>query len=125
MPRKNTKNIATLNAQHAESVPVFFPDLSTIASLPCPAGISTEYPTSIEGGLWWLSVPAGKTVWLHHTPMTPAEEADFALLQERGLPITGPIYFPMAFDQGEFGHLVPDGAEVIVHLVRQKNEGAQ
>ncbi|WP_417582909.1 hypothetical protein [Pelagibacterium sp.] len=123
MPAKNTKTIKTMQSQSGHAVGVFFPDLSSIQRLELEAGVNSQFPPTTEGGVWYLYVPAGKTALLIDGPMSVAEEQDINLVLARAMPIVGPVYFPVAFDEGNYGYLVPDGAAFEVHCARVANNG--
>jgi hypothetical protein len=124
MSAENTKTIRTLEADtDGNAVAVFFPDRSTFSRLTLEAGVNTQFPPTTEGGAWFVFVPAGKTALLIDGPMSVEEEADINLVLDRAWPIVGPIYYPVGFDEGDYGHLVPDGAGFSVHVARSKNNG--
>jgi len=129
MPAKNTKTIKTLESQSGSSIGVFFPDLSTIQRLSLVAAENTQFPPTAdgaaapEGGVWYLYVPAGKSVLLIDGPMSNGESEDIDLVLARAWPIQGPIYYPVAFEDGDYGYIVPDGVGFDVHVCRGKNNG--
>lgn len=129
MPAKNTKTIKTMQSQSGHAIGVFFPDLSKAQAIALEAATNAQFPPTSdgadapEGGIWWISVPAGQTVLLIDTPMSVAEAEDVELVRARAWPITGPIHYPVAFDEGDYGYLVPDGAGFTVHVVPNRNNG--
>lgn len=129
MSAKNTKTIKTLQSQSGNAVAVFFPDLSTAQRLQLETAANTQFPptlegaTAPEGGVWFVFVPSGKTALLIDRPMSVDEESNSNLVLARAWPIVGPIYYPVAFEAGDYGYLVPDGLGFPVHVVRGKNNG--
>ena len=129
MPRKDTKTVETLQSQSGDAVAVFFPDLSRAQSLTLEAAANTQFPPTAEGatetvgGIWWLSVPAGKSVLMIDTPMSVEEAEDIELVRARAWPITGPIQYPVGFENSDYCYLVPDGVGFDVSIVPNKLNG--
>lgn len=129
MSAKTTKTIKTMQSQSGHPIGVFFPDMSKAQVLSLEAAANMQFPPNAEGadapegGIWWMAVPSGKTVLMIGEPMSVAEAEDINLVRARAWPIVGPIYYPVAFDDGDYNFLVPDGTGFDVPVVPNRNNG--